>query len=508
MAGDSSLRNVQQVLTTGAVLAEPGSRKKERRMKTSRQLGWRSCTVRAAAVAALSLALVLAPRPARAQATCVGDCGGDGSVTVDEIIIMVNIALGSAQPSACPDGIPSGATVDITLIIQAVNNALGMCSAGGAVCGNGVVETGEDCDEGGTCTGGTNAGTHCTAESDCQGNGICVGGTKDFNACADDAGCPGGKCVHCKTFGSATCAANCTTPTEVVMTLKPGEIQNDALVPGTSGAVIHGQVIRLINLPLTGVQTVTIGKKGSDGLVPAFIRADSIQFPRIPVTTIACACLRGVAAKTCGGTLYDIDGVTPSADCTDGFTAGASVCTGKPPCSFLHGPDNAASGTLGCGAEYAPVDMLYDQDLGGASFMPKDPIITLSGSGPTGSGLILSNSAIGTVNGLCSGNTPAYGPDGEFCTDDDPQEPDNPQNPRGQPSPQVLVTGMATGQLENGNGVDGQNIGPFSASGTPVSCDALLNNQSVSGAGLAAAFVSVDQPGTGDIVVTTQLVGQ
>src|SRR5262249_24351009 len=32
-------------------------------------------------------------------------------------------------------------------------------------CGNGVVEPGEDCDNGGTCVGGTNAGTHCTAES-------------------------------------------------------------------------------------------------------------------------------------------------------------------------------------------------------------------------------------------------------------------------------------------------------------------------------------------------------
>jgi hypothetical protein len=43
---------------------------------------------------------------------------------------MVNIALGNAQPSACPHGIPSGAEVDIALIIQAVNNALSSCPAG------------------------------------------------------------------------------------------------------------------------------------------------------------------------------------------------------------------------------------------------------------------------------------------------------------------------------------------------------------------------------------------
>lgn len=56
--------------------------------------------------------------------TCVGDCNGDGSVTVDELITVANIALGNAQASACPHGIPSGTAVDISLIIQAVNNAL------------------------------------------------------------------------------------------------------------------------------------------------------------------------------------------------------------------------------------------------------------------------------------------------------------------------------------------------------------------------------------------------
>ena len=61
-------------------------------------------------------------------ATCVGDCDGSGSVTVDEIITLVNIALGNAQPSACPHGVASGAVVDVALIIQSVNAALGGCA--------------------------------------------------------------------------------------------------------------------------------------------------------------------------------------------------------------------------------------------------------------------------------------------------------------------------------------------------------------------------------------------
>ena len=60
---------------------------------------------------------------------CVGDCDGGSAVTIDELITLVNIALGSAQPSACAHGVPDGAAVDIALIIQAVNNALNGCGA-------------------------------------------------------------------------------------------------------------------------------------------------------------------------------------------------------------------------------------------------------------------------------------------------------------------------------------------------------------------------------------------
>lgn len=56
---------------------------------------------------------------------CIGDCNDDRQVTVNEIMTLVNIALGSAQPLACPNRV---ADVDISLIIQAVNSALDGCS--------------------------------------------------------------------------------------------------------------------------------------------------------------------------------------------------------------------------------------------------------------------------------------------------------------------------------------------------------------------------------------------
>jgi hypothetical protein len=39
----------------------------------------------------------------------------------------VNIALGNADATACPHGIPSGDEVNIALILTAVNNALSGC---------------------------------------------------------------------------------------------------------------------------------------------------------------------------------------------------------------------------------------------------------------------------------------------------------------------------------------------------------------------------------------------
>ncbi|HVM95202.1 MAG TPA: choice-of-anchor V domain-containing protein [Candidatus Acidoferrales bacterium] len=75
------------------------------------------------------------PPTATATATaavkvCVGDCGGDGEVTVDELITGVNIALGVTPVSACPVFDSSGdGEVTIDELLQAVNNALNACPA-------------------------------------------------------------------------------------------------------------------------------------------------------------------------------------------------------------------------------------------------------------------------------------------------------------------------------------------------------------------------------------------
>jgi len=66
--------------------------------------------------------------PATAAPTCPGDCNADGSVTVDELIKGVNIALGTLPLSACMSFDVNG-DGDITIdeLVRAVNNALNGC---------------------------------------------------------------------------------------------------------------------------------------------------------------------------------------------------------------------------------------------------------------------------------------------------------------------------------------------------------------------------------------------
>jgi hypothetical protein len=71
------------------------------------------------------------PTPTQRPAPCLGDCDGDGRVTVDEVIVMVNIALGNSPVSVCPAGdIDGGGQITVDEIVTAVNLALDGCPTG------------------------------------------------------------------------------------------------------------------------------------------------------------------------------------------------------------------------------------------------------------------------------------------------------------------------------------------------------------------------------------------
>jgi hypothetical protein len=68
-------------------------------------------------------------------APCTGDCGHNGEVTVDELLLMVNIALGNVLVAECPVGdANSDGEITVDEILKAVINALSGCPAA-LVCG-------------------------------------------------------------------------------------------------------------------------------------------------------------------------------------------------------------------------------------------------------------------------------------------------------------------------------------------------------------------------------------
>ncbi len=91
---------------------------------------------RSAAVGALALlaSLILAPSPPaggqEGATTCVGDCDGNGAVSIDELLTAVAIALGDLPRDRCIAADRDGnGTVTVDELIAAIAAALGGCQA-------------------------------------------------------------------------------------------------------------------------------------------------------------------------------------------------------------------------------------------------------------------------------------------------------------------------------------------------------------------------------------------
>lgn len=358
-------------------------------------------------------------------------------------------------------------------------------------CGNGVVDSGEECDNGGICIGGNRAGAACTSDDACGGTaqpGVCLAAAKVGTACDEDGDCPGSQCDRCVTFGGDGCAANCTFETDVPFPLVRGVVIPGGIQAGTSGVINYGQLIARLPIPLSGQQTLTIGKE-RDSEIPAVIKASSVVFPQIQVATLACACVRGFPAQTCGGTVYDGAGA-PSPLCGGGLVSPA-VCPAEKPCAYVNGPGNSAAGVVGCGGLDA-VDSVITQDChpdGGGAAEPRE--VTLSAAGPPGSALLMNTIRIGTQSGLC---TPT------FCTDEDPVEL------RGTPITLPYTTGSTSATVFHAGAVGGPQLGPQGTPGSVFQCSLLAQPvPSAAGGNLAASFTSCASA-LGDIVLTNNLV--
>lgn len=84
--------------------------------------------------AAVRLARIVAETPTPTTTptlsiSCAGDCNGNATVTVNELVIMVNIALGRLQLAACPGLVDTEQTISVSEIVKAVTRLLRGCGA-------------------------------------------------------------------------------------------------------------------------------------------------------------------------------------------------------------------------------------------------------------------------------------------------------------------------------------------------------------------------------------------
>jgi len=88
-------------------------------------------TERCCAAIGVAALLQVVPTPVGAEPTCVGDCDGRDGVAVNEILKMVNIALGE-PPAPCLAGDANhDGQITVNEILAAVNNALDGCATPG-----------------------------------------------------------------------------------------------------------------------------------------------------------------------------------------------------------------------------------------------------------------------------------------------------------------------------------------------------------------------------------------
>ncbi|MGD0947978.1 MAG: DUF4185 domain-containing protein [Candidatus Binatia bacterium] len=112
-----------------------------------------------------------APIPTATPMPCAGDCNHNGQVTVDEILTMVNIALGNTPVTACEAGDANhDGQITVDEILAAVNEALNRCPPPTSIVSISVCTTGSGSP--GSCPSGSFDTHQIVLAPDGSGNAI------------------------------------------------------------------------------------------------------------------------------------------------------------------------------------------------------------------------------------------------------------------------------------------------------------------------------------------------
>jgi cysteine-rich repeat protein len=408
------------------------------------------------------------PRPTHTPTSTpdlVGDCNHDGAIGIVELQRCVNLFLDEGGDCPACDTNLDGEVgiVDLQAAVNCFLDVFDGCRRGSAydgICGDGVRQGSEQCDDG-------------------------------------------------NNYGGDGCAANCTLESD--LTLNLGSVETSK-----SNALVQSELFS-IPLPITGSQVLTVGARrtrpvqGADGFTnfapgdlpfAAVVAKNRGRLEPIAVPGLICACIRGVTLQACGG--RPVSPADHSKICTlDVFeNIDPSVCPANDACKPVFGPGVSLAGDLGCnGTRDLDYDFTLDSKTAAATFSRGGSEVDLGGTA-------LSFDALGFIMdmGSCAPDTmnPSKGADGLPCTDDDDA------GAQGQPQVLLLTTGTARASVLNANSQDGKNIDGdsqcgdaecvTSTAGTATTCDDILDG-APAGICMAGALASLGLPATGDIVV-------
>jgi hypothetical protein len=289
------------------------------------------------------------------------------------------------------DPLPSGSSCPTTS--TTTTSTTSTTSTTLAVCGNGVIETGETCDPpcqaNGECTGGT------VCRSDCQGcitpapcdagacgspvtqlsfitsppdvgTRSCIGGTNDGNACVTLDQCPGGACSNCLTSdgtitGTVTDAAN-----NVVCNLRSG-----GLYFGGSGDAVPLPAA----VPDLGNSLLNVGCCQDDGLTMQLLATSDTDTGANPRNCTSGTVVNPEYPPACNGGPNPGMACTSDADCAPGVCFEHTGCLFGPPLPIPNasGPSIStcvinrvaknASGTAHCSTGEASISLPLVSDL-------------------------------------------------------------------------------------------------------------------------------------------------
>lgn len=398
--------------------------------------------------------------------------GCDDPVKVFNVVVTATPAATSTEgptspPTATSTATPTGAQTVATPTVTRT-------PSGEPICGNDIIEDGEDCDDG-------------------------------------------------NNFGGDGCASNCTDETTRAGTFTEA-----------SRASVRSTGLPPINLPLRGTTALTTGRPRDTvvvdpegnivtlpGQVPVVTKAGDVRFQPVPLFGLLCACVRAVPNEAfgpgnsgagligCGAEgLSDVDYIIEQDHNTTPGNAGNS------------GPGQGLPDDPQCNASYSQGQgVVSNACVEGSGALCSTPNfehtgvcnsprrITRSG-GPAGRGsmYILNSTAIGTLadNGTCATTTPDcrwadYGPDCLACTSDDLDV--------GVANAQPITSGTANAVMYDANDTAGATLSAIEpVTGELADCSVFERpgDDSLMGT-LVTSFPGVDTQDLGDSITTSVL---